>query len=323
MPPIVCLGEALIDLFAEKGASLRDLPALRPSPGGAPANVAVALARLGKAVGFIGRVGQDDFGALLIDLLAREGVDTTYFVADQRAPTMLAVVASPSPSEQRFVLYHGADTLLRVDELPRAYLESAQLFVHGSVILACESAAAALQAAEWVRAAGRPVIFDVNLRPSLWPDLGQARRLIREAIASASVVKLNEVELEFVTGTRDPAQGSRQLLAQGVQLCCVSLGARGCYFATDRVNGAVPPFTVQVRDTTGSGDAFVAGLAARLSELEQPLDEVDERTFRQVFRFANACGALAATDVGGMRALPTRAAVEHLLHSGAPSSPVS
>jgi len=313
MPRVISLGEALIDLFGGKGTPLRELKPLQPFPGGAPANVAVALARLGIEVGFIGRVGADDYGAFLIELMAGEGVDVTHFVADPQALTMLAVVAAPSPTEQHFVLYHGADTLLRPEQLDQAYIQSARCLVFGSVTLAEASGPAALQAARWAREAGHHVIFDVNLRPSVWPDLPTARRCIQEAIALATVVKLSEVELKFLTGMGDPAAGSRTLVERGVPLCCVSLGAEGSYFNNGVISGHVPAFPVNVIDTTGSGDAFVAGLACELSNQDQPLRHLSSTALYQILRFANACGALSATRLGAMSALPTREAVERLL----------
>lgn len=315
MAKIVVLGEALIDVFAEKGVPLRAAKALYPSPGGAPANVAVALARLGADVGFIGKVGIDDYGRWLIDLLHDEGVDTTHFVADPRAPTMLAIVASPSATEQHFVLYDGANALLAAADLPETYITGAAVFVFGSVTLASASRDATLQAARFAHAAGRQVVFDVNLRPALWPDLGVARQWIDECVALATVLKLNEVELEFLTGTGDPARGSEQLMARGIQLCCVSLGADGTYFNNGSASGHVPAFPIEVRDTTGSGDAFVAGLAFGLAKLEQPIAALSAAELRRIIALANACGALAATEVGAMSASPTLDAVEELLRT--------
>ena len=311
MPNLVVLGEALIDLFAPPGVGLRDAKTLQAAPGGAPANVAVALARLGAEVGFIGKVGADDYGAFLIDLMTDEGVDTRHFVADAGGPTMLAAV--PSATEQQFILYSGASDLLRVEDLPPEYVTAAAIFIYGSVTLTGGSRAAALQAARWSRAAGRTVIFDVNLRPALWPDLDVARQRIGEGVASANVVKLNETELHFLTGSRDPAAGSQRLIEQGVQLCAVSLGAEGAYFNNGRSQGHAAAFPVPVQDTTGCGDAFVAGLSLLLSQSETPLDELDEPALTEIFTFANACGALAATQLGAMSALPTLAAVHKLL----------
>jgi sugar/nucleoside kinase (ribokinase family) len=315
MPQIVILGEALIDVFAEKGVPLHAAKTLHPSPGGAPANVAVALARLGADVGFIGKVGVDDYGSFLIDLLTGEGVDTTHFVADPHGPTMLAVVAVPSPTEQQFILYNGANTLLDPEELSQMYIASANVFGYGSVTLAGESRAAALQAAQWAREVDKHVIFDVNLRPLLWPSLDIARKRIEEALDTTTIVKLNEIELEFLTGLSDPARGSQRLVEAGIHLCCVSLGADGAYFNNGAAQGLVPGFVVEVQDTTGSGDAFVAGLSYRVNNLSKPVTELDESTLCQIISFANACGAAAATQVGAMSASPTLEAVEQMLQN--------
>lgn len=318
MPKIVVLGEALIDVFAEKGVPLREAKSLHPTPGGAPANVAMALARLGADVGFIGKVGVDDYGAFLIDLLSQAGVDTTHFVADPSGPTMLAVVAVPSPTEQHFILYNGANALLTVAELSSAYITEADIFIYGSVTLAEASQAATLQAAQWAKAAGKQVMFDVNLRPLIWPNLDIARARTEEALAAATIVKLNEKELEFLSGSTDPAQGSQALLKRGLQLCCVSLGAEGAYFNNGRAAAYVPAFSMTIRDTTGSGDAFVAGLTFQLSLLSEALTDLtslDEATLCQIITFANACGGLAATQVGAMSALPKLETVEQLLSS--------
>jgi fructokinase len=316
MPDIISFGEALIDLFAGRGVALRELKPLHPSPGGAPANVAVALARLGVKAGFVGKVGDDGYGRLLVDLLHSEGVDTSHLVVDPGGPTMLAIVDAPSPTEQHFVLYHGADALLQPEELDQAYIQSARVFIYGSVTLTQASGPAALRATRWARDAGESVIFDVNLRPTLWPDLETARRSIGDAVELATVVKLNETELEFLTGTSDPAVGSQKLLACGVHLCCVSLGGNGSYFHSGAASGHVSAFSVQVVDTTGSGDAFVAGLACQLSEFGQPVEQLSDAELRHALRFANACGALAATRLGAMRPLPTRQVVEQLLQRG-------
>ena len=226
---------------------------------------------------------------------------------------MLAIVAVPSPTEQAFILYNGANTLLRAEEMDPGYITSAGAFIFGSVTLASASRQAALQGAKWAKEAGKQVIFDVNLRPLVWPNLDIARRRTEEALSLTTVLKLNENELEFLTGTRDLAGGSKQLLRRGIQLCCVSLGEEGAYFNNGQAAGHVPGFSVEVRDTTGSGDAFVAGLAFQLNRLEEPVPALDEILLGRVIHFANACGGLSATHQGAMSASPTLAAVERLV----------
>ena len=175
-----------------------------------------------------------------------------------------------------------------------------------------------MQAARWAREAGNDMVFDVNLRPLLWPDLDLARRRIEVSLESASVVKLNETELEFLTGSKHPGEGSEWLLSRGIQLCCVSLGADGAYFNNGSASGAVPGFAVDVVETTGSGDAFVAGLVHRISGLDGPVAGLDESALREMVAFANACGAIAATGAGAMSALPSLDAVERLLARAKP-----
>ena len=313
MPEIVVLGEALIDLFAEAGVGLRDARALHPSPGGAPANVAAALGRLGSDVCFIGRVGEDEFGHYLIATLASHGVDTRHLLTDARAPTMRAVVASPRPDEQHFILYNGANELLEPAGLPTTAIETAAVFVYGSVTLATRSRDAALAAAELAAESATVVVFDVNLRPALWPDLEQARAHIETALATATIIKVNEQELAFLTGTSDLGRGSEQLLARGAALCCVSLGDEGAFFATGKARGHVPAFDVRVANTTGSGDAFVAGLALKLSRLEEPVAALEQAELAAMIRFANACGALVASHQGAMGTDLELAAVEDLV----------
>jgi fructokinase len=205
---------------------------------------------------------------------------------------------------------------LSPDELPRTYIAGADLLVYGSVTLASESREATMAASRWAREAGKHVVFDVNLRPALWPDLDTARQRILESVALANIIKLNETELEFLTGSSDPALGSRCLLQHDVDLCCVSLGARGAYFNNGSAEGHVPAYHVEIRDTTGSGDAFVAGLAFQLHKLDHGLADLDAGTLAALIKFANACGALAATSLGAMSAAPTLDAVEQLLQAG-------
>lgn len=315
MPKIVVLGEALIDLFAEPFKSLANTTILRPSPGGAPANVAVALGRLGADVGLIGKVGADVFGELLKTTLKKYKVDTCYFITDKHAPTMLAIVAIPKPNDQRFVLYNDASELLDPANLPRTYIEEAATFIYGSVSLATKAREAALTSAQIARSANRQVIFDVNLRPGLWPKLKYAKTQIEKAMLTATIVKVNEVELEFLTGTRDLTVGCQYLLSKGAELCCISLGEEGSFFSNGKAMGHVPAFEVEVKSTVGSGDAFVAGLAFQLSKLESAISQLGCLELSNFMRFANACGAIVATQEGAMSAELSLQQVNHFIQS--------
>ena len=242
MPDVISLGEVLFDLFAgPPGTTLGAARTFTPAAGGAPANVAVGLARLGIDTGFVGRVGDDSFGGRLLDLLREEGVDTSHClpaVADGQ--TTIALVATSSPVDQDFVLLRGADTLLRPEDLDRAYVAGARVFTYGSVTLSAGARDAALQAARWAREAGVLVAFDANYRPGVWPGEEAARDAIVEALRCADIAKLNEVELRLLAGTDDLRAGCRRILDLGVRLCLITLGAGGAWF-DDGASGAAFP----------------------------------------------------------------------------------
>jgi fructokinase len=314
MPRAICLGEAVIDMFGvPSGVILKEVRTFTPAPGGAPANVAVGLARLGVDVGFIGTVGDDPFGSLLTETLQSEGVDTTYVRQVVGSPTTLTLVAASSPNDQDWILYRGADTKLRVEDLDRVYIASAEMLLWGSVTLSAAARDAASQALEWANADGTIVAFDANLRPAVWPSLETARHEILRVLQGVTVCKLNETELEVLTGTKDPVAGSRRILDKGPRLCVVTLGERGAYFSNGNAEGHVPAFNISVVDSAGCGDAFLAGLGCGILGASTPPEALDERVLRRLVRFANAAGALAATCHGTMTGFPTRDAVDSFL----------
>lgn len=317
MPDVISLGEALFDLFAGPArTTLGQARTFTPAPGGAPANVAVGLARLGIDTGFVGRVGDDSFGERLLELLRGEGVDTIHCLQVAGGQTTIALVATSSPVDQDFALFRGADTLLRPEHLDRNYLAEARVFTYGSVTLSADARDAALQAARWAREDGVLVAFDANYRAGVWPGPATARDAITEALRGADIAKLNERELELIAGTDDPRAGCRRILDWGVRLCLITLGADGAWFDDGRVSGRVPGFDAEVVDTTGCGDAFLAAFLAGLVAEPHTLDELDRGAFHRLVEAANAAGALNAARHGAIPGLPTRAEVDSLLAGG-------
>ena len=317
---VVCLGEALIDMVSiVSGVSLMEAPAFKKAAGGAPANVAVGLARLGVKAGFIGKVGDDDFGRFLAKVLHDNGVDTSQMRFEKTARTALAFVSLKDDGERDFMFYRhpSADMLLRPEEISSEYIAQAMVFHYGSISLISEpSRSATLRAVNLARKHGLLISCDPNLRLPLWDDAQQARKGMKTAIGLADVVKVSEEELAFTTGLSGMEEGSQQLLAGGAQLVAVSLGARGCYYATRRARNYVRGWTVEAVDTTGAGDGFVAGmLAGLLGVLEQgqSLGDLSASQLDRIFAFANAAGALTTLERGAIPALPTRSQVEEFL----------
>jgi len=312
----ICLGELLIDFVCpEENVSLAEAPGFQKAPGGAPANVAVGLAKLGVTTGFIGQVGADPFGDFLRRVVADQGVDTTHLRQTEAARTTLAFVATRRDGRKDITFYRhpGADFLLAPEHIDRDYVTSARLFHFGSVSLSHNpSREATLHAARLAREAGLWVSFDPNWRPTLWDDHAAAPGLIWEALSLAHVAKLAEEEWEFVTGTDDLVAGSERILARGPQLVVITRGEKGCAFHNGRTYEEIPGFAVDVVDPLGAGDGFVAAMLEQLLR-EDDLTALDTARLREVLVRANAAGALTTQRVGVIPALPTGAEVEAFL----------
>jgi len=292
-----CLGDAVVDL-------LPDMPGrLMQCPGGAPANVAVGIARLQGSSGFIGRVGADPFGEFMRQTLSEEKVDTRYMIADSQHRTSTVVVGLDEQGERSFtfMVRPSADLFLEVSDLPG--------FQHGewlhccSIALAAEpSRSATLTAMKRIRAAGGHVSFDLNLREDLWPDSELLHAVVNEALSHTDVLKLSDEELGFLCPGQEPIVSMSELAARfSIRLLLVTRGREGvmaCYQGRLSHFAATP---VESVDSTGAGDAFVAGLLWELAKSGLP---ADESQLAICLASAQRCGALATTAKGAMTALP-------------------
>ncbi len=307
---VVCMGELLIDFVAnESGVTVGEASGFEKKPGGAPANVAVAVARLGVPAGFMGQVGDDPFGHYLADVLKDEGVDVRGLTFSTEARTMLAFVALAAAGERSFNFYRhpSADMLMTPDTIRLDALDDATAFHFGSITMISEPAkSATLAAAESAVERGLLVSYDPNLRRALWPSDEAAREGMLAGFTYADVVKVSDEELEFLGGDIDALMNER------TKLLVVTRGADG---ATAYVPGAEPlaveGYAVEPVDTTGAGDSFVAGLLVGL--LENPNATQNPETLRKIIAFANATGALATTGRGAIPSLPTREEAESLI----------
>ena len=318
---ICCFGEALIDFHAEtRGAGAP--PAFIPHAGGAPANVAVAVARLGDASAFVGMFGRDVFGDLLLRGLNDAGVDTRHTRRTDAANTALAFVTHDAQGERSFSFYRppSADLLFRDADFDPAIFTAGSIFHAGSCSMT-ETAAAAttLQGMARARAAGACVSFDMNLRPALWPRGEDPAPTIWQALVLADCIKLSADELAFLAAS---AGGERAALARlwsaHAQLVVVTDGTHTIRWFTHAESGVWPVFPVRAIDSTGAGDAFVGGLlygVLAVGSLSALL--ADAATRNAALRFAAACGALAVTRTGSFAAMPALADVRAFLEQHA------
>lgn len=297
-----CLGDAVVDLLPEGDGRLMQCA------GGAPANVAVGIARLEGKSGFIGRVGQDPFGKFMYDTLRQEKVNTDYMTFDEAQRTSTVVVALDDEGERSFtfMVRPSADLFLQADDLP-AFRQGEWLHSCSIALSAEPSRTTTLLAMQRVREAGGFVSFDPNIRTDLWQDPQMLQRCLERAFALADVVKLSEEELAFMTASTDLRVAMKTLAERfAIKLLLVTQGKAGvqALFQGDIFHYSSEPVTSV--DTTGAGDAFVAGLLWQLAQTGLPQSEPD---LALGLKYAQRCGALATTAKGAMTALPHLAAL--------------
>jgi len=309
---VICLGELLIDFVSlDRDSSIAESNGFKKAPGGAPANVAVGVSRLGLYSGFIGKVGNDPFGEYLTNVLIDMQVDTKFLVKDDISRTTLSFVAQKSNGVRDCMFYRnpGADMLLRPDELEASYFEGASVFHFGSISLGAEpSKSATLYAIQCAKENGLLISYDPNLRLSLWSSDDKARKEILEAFHYADIVKISDEEYPFILGVQTPEECADRILSMGPRLVVVTLGPKGCYYSDGKNGGYLPTFDdVKVVETTGAGDAFVAGMLfgiiARLKDNDLNVLSADE-TFAKILTFSNAAGSIATTKLGAIPSLP-------------------
>ncbi|OAQ53807.1 hypothetical protein HTG_05960 [Natrinema mahii] len=312
---VLVVGETLIDCIPERPGPLEDVAGFDRRPGGAPANVAVALARLAEPPLFWTRVGDDPFGRYLERALVDHGLPDRFLERDSTAQTTLAFVTHDETGEREFTFYRDgtADTRLESGRIDDATLADCEWVHAGGVTLSSGSSrAATLDLLERAAAADCTVSFDPNLRSELWPDEGTVATVVGDALAHVDVCLATGPELEALGYEGESATAlARAAVEEGpVHTAFVTRGAAGAVAVADADapwGGAAvehPGFAVDAVDTTGAGDAFVAGVIAALR---------DGDDLEGTVTFANAVGARATTDRGGMTALPTRAEVAALL----------
>ncbi len=316
------MGELLVEFVStQANAPLARAPGFIKAPGGAPANVAVALQRLGLPATFVGKVGDDPFGVYLRDSLAADGIDTRHLFVDPQARTTAVFVAVWDDGRKDLCFYRnpGADMMLRADEIGEDIFEGARCFHFGSITFINEPAATAQRKAlRRAQERGLMITYDPNYRPTLWPDVETAQRVIREAFRHCHLAKISEEEWEVATGHAGLDAGSRAVLAWGVELLVISRGANGAIATNGDWRIELPAIPVDVVETTGAGDGFMAAMIARLlPERERlgSLRKVDESVVRDALAYAIVVGGLTCTRPGAIPALPTRAEVEAFMQA--------
>lgn len=320
MADVICMGELLIDFVSTAAnVSLVESPGFVKAPGGAPANVAVAVQRMGLPAAFIGKVGNDPFGLFLRQTLDQAGVDTRFLLVDETARTTTVFVAVWDDGRKDLCFYRnpGADMLLHPDEITPAMFAGARCFHYGSISFIDEpSASAQRKALEIARSQNLMISYDPNYRPTLWPNVAQAKAVIQDSFKYCHLAKISQEEWAVATGHDDLDSGIKAVLDKGVELLVISRGEQGALATNGDYRIELPTLPVTVVETTGAGDGFMGAMISRLLpewEKTGSLAKVDRAVVEEALAFAVAVGALACTQAGAIPALPTRAQVEAFL----------
>lgn len=310
---IVTIGELLIDLT--QTSENNEIPQFSANPGGAPANVAVAASLMGSETAFIGKVGNDSFGDLLIKTLQDKNVDVSSVVQSDEFKTTLAVVSVDGRGERSFSFYRKncADVNLTEAELDFDLINSADIFHFGSVSLTDEPCFSAVECA--VRAAkdnGAIITYDPNYRPLLWSNKDEAVAKMRYLLKFVDVIKVSDEELFLLTGEHDCDKGADALLNEGIKIVIVTLGENGAFYKTFRCSGKCDAYRGDIADTNGAGDTFFGAFLSQLDSIDKFVKN-DNNCLRSAVNFACAAAGISVTKSGAIPAMPTKNQVEKML----------
>ena len=307
---ILTIGEVLIDL-TQTGKDARGIPQFAANPGGAPANLAVAAARLGAQTAFIGKVGADAFGRYLKEVLAENKVDVSGMAVDADHPTTMAVVSVDATGERDFSFYRSAnaDVMLSKEDISDEALKAAKIVHFGSVSLTADpSRTATLDAAARAKKLGATITYDPNYRAPLWKTEQEAREQILWGLSQADIVKISDEETQFLWDC-SPEEGAERVLALGAKLVMVTLGPKGCLLKNKQADFSCGCPKVHPIDTTGAGDIFGGSAVSRFLELGKAPEALTRDDLAYMARYAAAAASLSTEASGAIPSIPKKEAV--------------
>ena len=313
MKKVISIGEALIDFIPhEKGVALKDVNNFLRVAGGAPLNVAAAVAKLGGKAQMLTKLGFDGFGDHILEEVSPLGVDVSKVLRTKEANTALAFVSLKEDGERDFSFYRNpsADMLLNAAEIEE------EDFTEGGILHFCSVSLidapikeAHKKAIEFAKKHNCLISFDPNVRLPLWKQPEDCRKAILEFLPLSNIVKISDEELEFITGIKDEKEALDSLLTGDVKVIIYTKGTNGAEFITKERVIFSPSFKVSAQDTTGAGDSFIGSLLYQVAEGEYSLEELvtlSEEKVQEILTFSNATAALTVCKKGAIGALPLK-----------------
>lgn len=311
MYDVIALGELLID-FASQSTDAAGYPTMAAHPGGAPANFLAALNAFGARTAFLGKVGDDTFGHLLLGTLTEAGIETKGIVVDPEVFTTLAFVTFDDKGDRSFSFARkpGADTQLRWEEVDKSMIDGAKVFHFGTLSLTDEPCRTTTQkAVAYAKEQGKLITYDPNLRKPLWKSEEEAKEQILWGLKQADVVKISDEEVAFLWNC-SPEEGAEKLLEEfDVSLAMVTLGPKGCLLKTKHAVCRAPSPKVSPVDTTGAGDIFGGSALSRLLELGKAVSDLTSGDLAYIGYFAATSASLSTEHSGGIPSIQPKAVI--------------
>lgn len=311
-PSVIAIGEVLIDFIPSSVAKLKDLQFFEKCPGGAPANFAVGISRLGIETAFIGKVGDDPFGEYLHEILEKEGVNVKHLKKGIPGEnTSLAFVYYDKNLDRDFFFYrnNAADQKFSKEELIPEFFSNIKFLHIGSISLAVEPIrSATFEAIRLCKEAGGRVSFDPNIRLSFWESEDSLRKMLYKALKHTDIFLPSKDELDFIFPDEkiDEQQKIKLLFEKfPIEIVALKKGNEGCLIRErNGFNLQLPSFEIEITDTTGAGDGFNAGFIFGL---------VNNYTLEEAGIIGNAIGALVIQSKGAMASLPMKEKLKQFL----------
>ncbi|MFM2345179.1 MAG: hypothetical protein RLZZ210_1792 [Pseudomonadota bacterium] len=325
MSDILCLGEILVDWISPViGAELSQAQTFTKNAGGAPANTAVGLARQGVDVGFIGAVSNDEFGKWLLSILEQENINTQGIVVDEKTSTRMAYVVTTKSGDRKLAEFSKiacADVVLDKSHLIESQFIDASILHFGSISLINNPCAdATYEALKLARKHGLIISYDPNVRLNLWSSPQVCKQTILDTIGLADIVKINQEELVFLTGSDNIAKADELRKQYNIPLLIITLDTCGAYICTENFSKSISGFRINLVEATGAGDGFNAGvLFGILSHIKhttnrrQKLIDLNVNQLEEIVNRANAIGAIICTKTGAMQSLPSKQEVDEFI----------
>ena len=314
---LASLGEVLIDFSPSGYAANGGGPLFQQNLGGAPCNVACAIAKLGRRSAFLGMAGDDAFGRFCVNSIRGMGVDVRGLKLSPDYNTTLAFVHLSESGERSFSFYRRdcADIHLKKEDLDMEIIRGARIFHFGAVSLTGEpSRSTTIYAVQEAKKSGAVISFDPNLRLNLWESAAEVKTVVLSVFPYVDVIKLSDDEVTFLFDTKDYAAAIEHIRQRfGTKLTLVTRGALGALTVAGGRLYDVPAYGLNIIDTTGTGDCFFAGALHCILSYQKPADTLTPDEISHMLEFANASGALAGTKLGAVTSLPSAADIEHCM----------